>query len=119
MLAAQFDGDVLVLQPDGPITRADVAKLTRVVDEYLAGHATIAGVMVETPAFPGYAELAAFADHAHFVAAHHARVQRIAIVTDSTLAPFAEFVANHVVGVEMRHFAFTERSAAMAWLRAR
>jgi len=118
MLAAQFDADVLVLRPDGPITRADIATLTRLVDEYLARHPKIAGVMVETPAFPGYADLAAFADHAHFVAGHHARVQRIAVVTDSALAPFAEFVANHVIGVEMRHFAFTQRSAAIAWLRA-
>jgi len=28
MLNARFDGDVLVLRPDGPITREDVAVLT-------------------------------------------------------------------------------------------
>ena len=40
MLKVQFDGDVHKVQPDGPITREDVATLTRTADEYLAGHPT-------------------------------------------------------------------------------
>jgi len=31
-------------------------------DEYLAGHPKIAGVMVETRTFPGFAGVGAFAD---------------------------------------------------------
>ena len=31
MLTVQFDGDVLVVRPDGPIRREDVATLTRTV----------------------------------------------------------------------------------------
>jgi hypothetical protein len=54
MLKVQFDGDVLAVRPDGPITREDVGTLTRTADEYLADHPKIAGVMVETRAFPGY-----------------------------------------------------------------
>jgi len=48
MLKVQFDGEVLGVRPEGPITREDVATLTRTADEYLAGHPKIAGVMVET-----------------------------------------------------------------------
>jgi hypothetical protein len=118
MLNAQFDGDVLVLRPDGPIGRADIATLTKTVDDYLAGHPRVAGVMVETASFPGYAELAAFADHVRFVAEHRARVRRVALVTDSALAPVAQFFANHVVGIEMRHYPPAEREAALAWLRS-
>jgi hypothetical protein len=118
MLDAQFDGDVLVLRPDGPITSDDIAALTQTVDGYLSQHPKVSGVMVETKAFPGYGSLAAFADHVRFVADHHARVRRVAMVTDSPLAPFAEFVANHVVGVAMRHFSFGEGPAALAWLRS-
>jgi hypothetical protein len=40
------------------------------------------------------------------------------LVTDSALAPIAEFMANHIVGVEMRHYAFAESAAALAWLRS-
>jgi hypothetical protein len=118
MLNARFDGDVLGLQPDGPITREDVAALTLTADEYLAGHAKISGVMVQTQRFPGFASVGAFADYARFIADHHVRVRRVALVTDSALAPVAEFMANHVVGVEMRHYPFAEGAAALAWLRS-
>jgi hypothetical protein len=111
MLNVQFNGDVLGVRPDGPITREDVAMLTRAADEYL-------GVMVETRTFPGFASIGAFADYARFIADHHARVRRIALVTDSGLAPVAEFMANHVVGVQMRHYPFAEGTVAQAWLRA-
>ena len=118
MLKLQFDGDVLVVQPEGPITREDVATLTRTADEHLAGHPKIAGVMVETRTFPGFASVGAFADYARFIANHHAHVRRLALVTDSALAPVAEFMANNVVGMEMRHFPFAEGAAALAWLRS-
>jgi hypothetical protein len=34
------------------------------------------------------------------------------------LAPIAKFMANHVVGVEMRHYPFTKRAGALDWLRS-
>ena len=94
MLKLQFDGDVLVVQPESPITREDVAMLMRTADEYLAGHPKIAGVTVETRTFPGFASVGAFADYASFIANHHAHVRRVALVTNSALAPVAEFMAN-------------------------
>jgi hypothetical protein len=118
MLKMQFDGDVLGVRPGGPITREDVATLTRTADEYLAGHPKIAGVIVETRAFPGFSSVGAFADYARFIADHHAHVRRVALVTDSALAPVAEFMANHVVGLEMRHYPFAKSAAALAWLRS-
>ena len=116
MLNVQFDGDVLAVRPDGPITREDVGTLTQMADEYLADHPKIACVMVETRTFPGFASIGAFADYARFIADNHAR--RLALVTDSALAPVAEFMANHVVGVQMRHYPFAEGAAAQAWLRS-
>jgi hypothetical protein len=58
----------------------------------------------------------AFADYARCIAGHRARVRRIALVTDSALAPISEFIANYGVGVEMRHYPFAEGAAAQAWL---
>ena len=43
MLKVQFDGAVLAVRPDGPISREDVGTLTRTADEYLADHPKIAG----------------------------------------------------------------------------
>jgi hypothetical protein len=118
MLNPQFDGEVLVLRPDGPITSEDIATLTRSVDEHLANHPKIAGAMIETRAFPGYAHPAAFADHMRFVADHYGRVRRIALVTDSPLATVAEAIAGHVATLQLRHYRFGESAAALAWLRS-
>ena len=57
MLKVQFSGDMLAVRPDGPITREDVATLTRAADEDLAAHPKITGVMIETWAFPGFASV--------------------------------------------------------------
>ena len=118
MLSAEFEGDLLRVRPEGPITSEDVAKLRATADEHLATHQEIAGVMLQTRTFPGFANLTAFADYVRFIADHHARVRRLALVTDSALAPVAEFVANHVVGLEMRQFPFAEDAAALTWLRS-
>jgi hypothetical protein len=118
MLNVQFVGDVLWVRPDGPITRDDVATLTRTADDYLADHPKIAGVMVETQTFPGFASVGAFGNYARFIADHHARVRRVALVTDSALAPIAEFMAKYVVGVEMRYYPFSGGAAALGWLRS-
>jgi hypothetical protein len=118
MLKPQFDGELLVLRPDGPITREDVAALTRAVDEHLASRAKLAGAMIETPAFPGYADPMAFADHMRFVATHYGRVRRIALVTDSPLAAVAETIAGHIASLELRHYKFGDSEAALTWLRS-
>ena len=118
MLRVQFDVDVLRVQPDGPITREDVATLARTADEYLASHAKIAGAMLETRTFPSFASAGAFVDYARFIAQHRAQVRRVALVTNSALAPVAKFIANRVVGVEMQHFPFAQAMAALAWLRS-
>ena len=68
--------------------------------------------------FPSFASAGAFVDYARFIAQHRARVQRVALVNNSALAPVAKFMANRIVGVEMQHFPFAEAMAALAWLRS-
>ena len=118
MLTAQFNDDVLVVRPEGAITSADVTTLESAANGYLAMHPQIPGVMIETRAFPGFANIGAFSGYVRFVLSHRARVRRIALVTNSMLAPIARFMANHVVGVEMRQYPFSRRAAALDWLRS-
>ena len=118
MLTAQFNEDALLVHLSGAITSADVTTLERTANEYLASHPNIPGVMVETRTFPGFASAGAFGGYVRFVLSHRTRVRRVALVTDSMLAPVAKFIANHVMGIEMRHYPFARRAAALDWLRS-
>jgi hypothetical protein len=73
--------------------------------------------MVETRTFPGFASVGAFGGYVRFVLGHRTRVRRVALVTDSMLAPVARFMASQVMGIEMRHYPFARRAAALDWLR--
>ena len=117
MLTAQFNEDVLVVRPEGAITSADVTTLEAAANGYLATHPQIPGVMIETRTFPGFANVGAFSGYVRFVLGHRTRVRRIALATNSMLAPIAKFMANQVLGVEMRHYPFSRRAAALDWLR--
>jgi hypothetical protein len=116
MLTAQLNEDVLVVRPEGAITSADVTTLEEAVTGYLATHWDIPGVMIQTRTFPGFANLGAFGGYLRFVLSHRTRVRRIAVVTDSKLAPLAKFVANHVLRIEMRHYPFAKGVEALSWL---
>jgi len=118
MLTAQSNEYVLVVRPEGKITSADVTTLEAAANGYLATHRQIPGVMIETRAFPGFANVGALSRYVRFVLSHRARVRRIALVMDSMLAPIGKFMANHVVGVQMRHYPFGKRAAALDWLRS-
>lgn len=108
---------ILLIRPDGALTIDDIAAIRTAADGWLATHGTLRGVMVETRVFPGWADLHALADHIRFIADHAERVRRVALATDSALAPVAQFLATNVAGVEFRHFAFNEDDLALAWLR--
>ena len=109
MLTAEVDGDVLVA----------VETLTQTADEYLADHGTISGVMVQTAVFPGFASAKAFAGYLRVIADHYGWVRHIALATDSAVASIVQFVANHVAGLQMRHYAFSESATTLEWLRVR
>src|SRR3954469_6293026 len=83
----ELDGGILTVRPDGPITIEGMTALTRTVDEYLSTHPRIDGVMIKSETFPGFASMRAFADYTRFIADHHTKVQRIALVSDFALAP--------------------------------
>jgi hypothetical protein len=118
MLTALFEGDILRVVPNGPITSEDVARLSQTADEHLATNSRITGVLVHSQAFPGFASLTAFADYFRFIADHRLKVRRLALVTDSALAPVAEFMANNVAGIEMKPFPYNDEADALAWLRS-
>ena len=95
----RFDDGILVLEPDGPLEAADFATLAYHVDNYLDRHGVLHGVA-----------------HLRFVRDHHRKIEKIALVSDSSVATAIPRIANHFIRAHIRHFDPVREDEAWAWL---
>ena len=111
------DEGILVVEPKGTLEVADFAALTREVDPYIEEKGELRGLMIQAESFPGWGDFGALVSHLSFIRDHHRDIVRVAAVTDSAFLSIAPRVASHFVKAEVRHFDFSDREAALAWLR--
>lgn len=107
---------ILMLSPGAPLAKEDFSGVASVVDNYLADHPKLRGVLIRAKSFPGWEGFAGFTAHMRFVREHHHDIERLALVTDSHLAGVAETLGKHFTSAEVRHFAYADEEKAMAWL---
>ncbi len=113
------DDHIVIIEPKGPLSEADFRDLTADVDFHLTRSGMLRGILIHTKQFPGWENLKAMTGHFRFVHDHHRKIEKVAIVSDSRLAEIAQKLAEHFISAEIRHFAYDERDAALAWLRTR
>ena len=109
---------IVVLNPIAPLTREDFVALSAAVDAYLADHPSLHGLLIHAKSFPGWESFAGFVAHIRFVRDHHKKVERVALVTDSSIAHVAPALVKHFTAAEIRHFPFAEYETALNWLKA-
>lgn len=107
---------ILHLQPRAALSPADFEALAHAVDPFISERGDLAGMIIETPAFPGWTSFGAFVAHLRFVRDHHKHIKNIALVTDSAMGDMAEKLVSHFVAAEIRHFAASEVEAARQWI---
>jgi len=107
---------ILYVRPKSALEPDDFVQLARTVDPYIDATGDLAGLIIETPAFPGWDSLGAMAAHFRFVRDHHKHIKKIGLVTDSALGNVAERLASHFVSAEIRHFPAGEIKAAQQWI---
>jgi putative intracellular protease/amidase len=110
-------GGILRLSPSGALTTEDFTGLTHFADAYLNNHGTLGGLLIEAQTFPGWDGFAALSAHLRFFHDHQRRIERIAIVTDSSIAHLVELLAKPFLAADIRLFPFGQRDAALLWLR--
>ena len=110
-------GGILRVKPSGALTAQDFTRLNRFADAYLEKNGSLAGLLIEAQSFPGWDSFAGFAAHIRFIRDHQRHVERIALVTDSSVAHVAEILADPFVAADIRCFAFNQYDAALHWLR--
>ena len=110
---------ILHIRPKSSLEQADFEQLAKAVDPFIAGTGDLAGLIIETPAFPGWSSFGAFAAHMRFVKDHHRHIKKIALVTDSALGDIAEHLMAHFVSAEIKHFPASEVDLAGQWILQR
>jgi SpoIIAA-like len=108
---------ILYVRPKSALEQGDFAQLAKTVDPHIEQTGVLAGLIIESPAFPGWESLGAMAAHFRFVRDHHKHIKKIGLVTDSAMGDVAERLASHFVSAEIRHFAAGELEAAERWIR--
>jgi hypothetical protein len=111
-------GGILHVQPSGALTAGDFERLKQFADAYLGKHGTLAALLIESQAFPGWNSFAGFAAHLRFVREHQRHIERIALVTDSSIAHVAELLTEPFAKADIRCFPFAQYDAALHWLRS-
>jgi hypothetical protein len=107
---------ILFVRPKSALQQEDFVQLAKTVDPFIEKTGDLAGLVIETPAFPGWDSLGAMAAHFRFVRDHHKHIKKVAVVTDAALGNLAEKLASHFVAAKIRHFAAGEVEAARRWI---
>jgi len=107
---------ILFVRPRSALQQEDFVQLAKTVDPFIEKTGDLAGLVIETPAFPGWDSLGAMAAHFRFVRDHHKHIKKVAVVTDAALGNLAEKLASHFVAAQIRHFAAGEVEAARRWI---
>ena len=115
----RYDDGILMLKPEGPLEAQDFEALASNVDAYLDGHGTLRGVMIQAHEFPGWKDFGALVAHLKFVRLHHRKIEKVAVVSDSSVATVIPHIANHFIHAQIKHFEAAQQSAAWSWLTTR
>jgi hypothetical protein len=112
------DAGVLIVAPKEALTAEDFRAISSTVDPYISKNGKLTGLLLEAPSFPGWDSLGAVIEHMSFVRDHHRKIERVAVVTDSTILSWAPKIAEHFAHPEFKVFRGGDRATALAWLRA-
>ncbi len=108
---------ILIVTPIEALKESDFEDLTKEVDPFIEKQGSLTGLVIEAESFPGWDSFGALISHIRFVREHHQRIKKVAAVTDSGFLSILPIVAQHFVDAEVKHFAFSEKEAAMKWIR--
>lgn len=109
---------LVIIEPQGPLTREDFDHLAEEVDHFLLQHHSLKGILVLVKEFPGWEDLAGFMGHIKFIREHDQQVDRVALVSDSTVAALGPKLAEIFVRSEFETFEYEAKDQALEWLRS-
>ncbi len=118
MLNIEIDNKnrIAILQPHGSLSESDFVKVSEAIDPCIAENGSLLGLIISTKDFPGWESFGALISHIKFVKNHHAKVSKIAIVTDSKIGDLGEKVTNHFLSAKIKHYPYDQLDDARNWI---
>ncbi|TWU17185.1 hypothetical protein Pla52o_53600 [Novipirellula galeiformis] len=107
---------ILLIEPDAPLEAADFESVAAEIDPYIAERGRLPAILIHAKTFPGWANLAAAIAHLRFVESHHAKVGKLAVVSDSLLLAELPLMIGPLIDVEVKHFPESAYNDASVWL---
>lgn len=116
MLKITLQHTFCLIEPQGPLTKADFQVISDVVDPIIEKDGELDGLVIKTQEFPGWETFSDVVAHFQFVRNHHEAIKKVALVTDARVAEVFPALVSHFVKAEVKHFAFDEYDAALEWI---
>lgn len=107
---------ILYVKPSSELSVENFSQLTMVIDAYIAQHGRLKGLIIETKQFPGWENIQAFIAHVKFIKKHQAKIQKIALVTNSKFAKIGKKCIELFVKPEIKHFRYDQIELAKQWI---
>ena len=105
-----------LVEPQGPLTKADFETIAAQVDPIIESDGSLDGLIIKTKDFPGWENFGDIVEHFRFVRKHHQVISKIALVTDAKISDLFPARVSHFVKAEVEHFAFDEYEKAVEWI---
>ncbi len=106
---------ILYIKPTDALKAESFSQLTTIFDAYVKDHGNLKGLVIEAKKFPGWENMDAFKAHVKFIKDHHAKIQKIALVTDSGLAMLAKGIGCFI-STQIKHFPYDQVGPAKQWI---
>lgn len=107
---------VLHIKPVLALTAEDFLQISKTIDPYIKQHGSLKGLIIEAMKFPGWKNINAFIAHVKFIKNHQAKIQKIALVTNSKLAELAKNCIGPFVRPQIKHFPYDQIELAKQWI---
>ncbi len=107
---------ILLLEPTEPLEVADFESVAAEVDPYIAERGKLPGILIHAKSFPGWANISAAMAHMRFIESHHAKIGKLAVVSDNLLLAELPALIDHLIDVEIKHFPESAYNEASTWL---
>ena len=100
---------ITILEPVGALSQNDFERASKQIDPLIEKVGQLKGLIIYAESFPYWDSFSAFVKHLKFIEAHHAKVEKVAFVTNSSIVDFVEPLA--------KHFQFNDLDKARAWIK--